>query len=244
MFFGSLLIGLSLRGKVNFYIVGVLSLLVVFIILPFQQSKKLSTETDFNTNTAFVNSLDVSYGDRLLVTSAFFAERINYAREIGYVQNAIKKGNFAYRYGESYYEIIYQLIPRIFWTDKPSYNTFTGREVPRIIGLVSRSDTSTSWGVNCFAEFIYNYPYEALPVFVILLYFLLNYFDTITTRIRLTPQYTWLLQTTLFFLSLNLVSVIFSSTYFLWTFLIVIILNSLSTLNNDTGFMRKHSYST
>lgn len=233
MFFGSILIGLTLRGRVNFYVVGVVSLLIVFIVLPFQQTKKLSTQTDFDTNTAFINSLDVSYVDRLLVTSSFFAERINYAREMGYVQNAISRGTYSLRHGESYFEIFYQLIPRILWEEKPSYNKFTGREIPRIIGLVSKSDANTSWGVNCFAEYIYNFPYQTLPLFIILLYLSLNYLDSITTKIKLQPQYIWLLQTTLFFLALNLVSVIFSSTYFLWTFLVIIILNALTTPHSN-----------
>lgn len=241
MFFGSILIGLTLRGRVNFYVVGVISLLIVFIVLPFQQTKKLSTQTDFDTNAAFVNSLDVSYGDRLLVTTSFFAERINYAREIGYVQNAISQGKYSLRNGESYYEIFYQLVPRILWAEKPSYNQFTGREIPRIIGLVSKNDANTSWGVNCFAEYIYNFPYQTLPLFILLLYFILSYLDSITTKIKLQPQYIWLLQTTLFFLSLNLVSVIFSSTYFLWTFLVIIILNALTTLSNHKVSVNRFS---
>jgi hypothetical protein len=233
MFFGSILIGLTLRGRVNFYLVGVVSLLIVFIILPFQQTKKLSTQTDFDTNAAFVNSLDVSFGDRLLVTSSFFAERINYAREMGYVQNAISSGTYSLRYGQSYYEIFYQLVPRILWEDKPSYNQFTGREIPRIIGLVSKNDANTSWGVNCFAEYIYNFPYQTLPLYIILLYLSLNYLDSITTKIKLQPQYIWLLQTTLFFLALNLVSVLFSSTYFLWTFLVIVGLNAFTTSDSN-----------
>lgn len=231
MFLGCLLIGWNLKGSVNYYIVGIAFFLVIFILLPFQQIKKSNTQLDFDTGVAFEQSLDYSYTDRLAIGASFFAERINYSREIGYVQNAIDKNYMQYRWGETYKEVFYQLIPRVFWDNKPVYNSFTGREIPRKVGLVSKYDMNTSWAVNSFAEFIYNFPYQYLPVFVILFFFFLNYLDSLCMRLRLKPQFAWLLQTTLFFLSLNLVTVVFSSTYFLWSFVIIIVLNSLSTID-------------
>lgn len=48
----------------------------------------------------------------------FFAERINYGRELAYAQNGINKRYLEYRYGMSYVEIFLQLIPRVVWARK------------------------------------------------------------------------------------------------------------------------------
>lgn len=240
LFFGCILIGWSLRGTLNYYIVGLLSIAFIVFIIPFQQIKKSSSANyGFDTNIAFEQSLDISLDKRFEMASGFFAERINYTREMGYVQNAVEKNYLAYRDGETYNELFYQLIPRFLWAGKPVYNRYTGYEVPRKIGILGKSDESSSWGVNSFAEFIYNFSYKYLPVFIVLLYCVLNYFDSLVFKLRLRPEYCWLLQTTLFFLSLNLVSVIFSSTYFLWSFIIIIFLNGISIATNANHTIRR-----
>ncbi len=240
LFFGCILIGWSLRGRVNYYIVSLLALTFIIFIIPFQQIKKArSSDFNFDVNRAFEQSLDISIGNRLELAGSFFAERINYMREMGYVQNAIEKDILSYRNGVTYQEMFLQLIPRYIWTDKPVYNWFTGYEIPRKIGILGRYDESSSWGVNSFAEFIYNFSYEYLPIFIAALFYLFDYLDKLVYRIRLRPEYTWLLQITLFFLSLNLVSVIFSSTYFLWSFIVIIILNAITGLTGENYSIRR-----
>ncbi len=243
LFFGCILIGWSLRGKINYYIVTILAIAFIVFILPFQQIKKSNSGVyDFDTNIAFEQSLDISFAKRLEIAGNFFAERINYTREMGYVQNAIEKNTLSYRNGETYSEVFYQLIPRVIWSSKPVYNRFTGYDVPRMIGILGKSDETSSWGVNSFAEFIYNFSYEYLPLFILALYGILNYLDKLVYKIRLRPEYTWLLQITLFFLSLNLVSVIFSSTYFLWSFIVIILLNAIKGLTSENYSIRRRAH--
>lgn len=240
MFFGSVLIGRSLRGKINYYIVGAIAVGFLIFIIPFQQLKKsVTSNSNFNTNVAFNQSLNYTLDERLAIAGSFFAERINYTREMGYVQNAVEKKYLPYRDGQTYIEVFFQLIPRFFWAQKPVYNRFTGYELPRTIGILGISDESSSWGVNCFAEFIYNFSYVYLPFFILALYFIINYLDKMVSKIGLVPEYAWLLQTTLFFLSLNLVSVIFSSTYFLWSIIIIIILNAMKSNNHANNTIRR-----
>lgn len=242
MFFGCMLIGWSLRGTINYYVVSVLSLVFIIFIIPFQQLKKSNANNyDFNANAAFEQSLNFTLDQRLEMSGNFFAERINYTREMGYVQNAVDRKILPYRNGETYVEVVFQLIPRFLWEAKPVYNHFTGYEVPRKIGMLSTTDETSSWGVNSFAEFLYNFSYEYLPIFVIALYFLLGYLDKLACQIPLRPEYTWLLQINLFFLSLNLVSVIFSSTYFLWSFIVIIVLNALSGTGDEGLTVRRNT---
>jgi len=243
LFFGCVVIGWSLRGKMNYYIISILSIAFIVFIIPFQQLKKNNFNNyNYETNIAFEESLDFTVDQRLEMSGSFFAERINYTREMAYVQNALDRNLLSYRYGETYIEIFFQLIPRFLWSSKPVYNRFTGYEVPRKIGILGKSDETSSWGVNSFAEFIYNFSYEYLPIFILALYSLLFYLDKLVYRIRLRPEYTWLLQITLFFLSLNLVSVIFSSTYFLWSFIVIILLNAITGLTNENHFIRRSAY--
>jgi hypothetical protein len=233
LFLGSLLIGWNLKSKINQKLLIFFCICIFLILLPFQQAKKLNVEREFDTIEEFTNSLNYSLSERIEIGSSFFSERINYGRELGYVQNALDQNRLELRNGETYKEIFYQLIPRFLWPYKPSYNQFTGREIPRKIGLVGFSDENTSWAVNSFAEYIYNFSYETLPIFIFLIYFLLFLLDFFASKWNLSPSYKWLLKTTLFFLSLNLVSVIFSSTYFIWTFIVIKVLDYMSKLKKS-----------
>lgn len=237
--FASILIGFNLKHKINpFFIVG-MAVAFFYFILPFQQIKKSNFEEfNFDAQAAFEAGLDYTFENRIQLVSDFFSERINYCREMGYVQNAIDNNQIQLRNGETYKEIFLQLIPRFLWSSKPSYNTFTGYEIPRKVDLLSYNDEYTSWAVTAFAEFIYNYSYKMLPLFIFLLYFLLKTIDNLCSKLSLLPHYAWLLQTTFFFLSLNLVSVIYSSTYFLWTFIVILILNWFEKQNYEISSIR------
>jgi hypothetical protein len=198
--------------------------------------KREHSEINLNYSEILNESLTLSNSVKINYISSFISQRINYVRELGYVQFAISNHSLEYRNGDSYKEIFYQLIPRFLWSDKPSYNYTTGYVIPRKVQLVSESDEITSWGVNVFAEFSYNFNYEYLPVFIVLFYFFLNFIDTMAVSLGLKIQNLLLLQVSLFFVTLNLVSIIYSSTYFLWLFLIIIFINKFS-IGSDEDFI-------
>jgi hypothetical protein len=237
----SILIGLNIRGKINYYLLIIIGITYFFFILPFQQIKKINF-IDFNNNPveAFKSTLEYSFNERSDILLEFLAERINYTREIAYVQIAINNSNLEYRNGDTYIELIYQIIPRIFWHDKPSYNNFTNYLLPRKVQLLQWEDPYTSWAVNSYAEFIYNFPYQFLPFFIIIIYTLLSYLDRLCINLNLLPEFSWFLQTTLFFLSINLVSVIYSSTYFLWAFIVIIISSKIFNKKNENSYLRRN----
>ena len=239
MFSASILIALSIRGRLNYWVLGVIGIIYCFFILPFQQLKK-QHYIDYNNDPVetFKASFDYDIEKRIEIFANFLAERINYTREMAYVQSALDNNRLENREGETYVEVLYQLIPRIFWKDKPSYNQFTGFEIPRRIQLLQWADLSTSWAVNSFAEFLYNFSYQFLPVFSVLLYLFLAFLDNLVDTLKLYPEYNWFLHATLFFLSLNLVSVIYSSTYFLWSFIVIYVFNWVKKImNTDEGII-------
>jgi hypothetical protein len=238
IFVGSLLIGFYLRRRLNLYFLTLVSIIFFIIVLPFQQFKRWSgSQSETDTFEILRRSTEVSYEKRFLLISQFITERINYMREMVYVQEAIDNGRIEYKYGETYLNVFYQLIPRYFWDEKPT-NRYINYEVPRLIGLLSWQDESTSWAVNSYAEFIYNFSYHFLPLFVLIIYLILNWFDTVTSRIEILFQYRWLLSVTLFFLSLSLVSVVYSSTYFMWLFIVVILLDKIHKSINANSAVR------
>ena len=240
MFSISILIGLNIRGKVNYLILSVIGIVYCFYVLPFQQLKKFNLSEYGNSPIeAFKASMNYDFEKRMEVFAQFLAERINYTREMAYVQSALDKGRLEEREGESYIEVLYQLIPRVFWEEKPSYAQYTGYQIPRKIELLHWEDFNTSWAVNSFAEFLYNFTFPFLPFFTVVLYAVLSFFDRLTLKLKLYPEFTWFLQATLFFLSLNLLSVIYSSTYFVWTFIIIIFFNQIKKNRNaDTAVRR------
>ena len=238
MFSASILIGLSIRGHINYWLLGLFGSVYCFFILPFQELKKMHyAEYHFNPSEAFKATLDYDIAERIEIVAGFLATRINYMREMAFVQSALENSKLESRNGESYTEVFYQLIPRTFWKDKPSYNYFTGFVVPRKIGLLDVDDLSTSWGVNSFAEFMYNFSYVFLPVYLIILYVILISFDHLCENLELSPEYKWFLNATLFFLSLNLISIMYSSTYFLWTFIIIYFFDRIKK-NGNTSIRR------
>jgi hypothetical protein len=236
LFIFSLLFGIYLKYKSKLGVFIIISVFVVSFILPFQILKREKSEINLNYSEILYESLTLSNSVKINYISAFLSQRINYVRELGYVQFAIANHSLEYRNGDSYKEIFYQLIPRFLWSDKPSYNYTTGYVIPRRAQLVSESDEITSWGVNVIAEFIYNFNYEYLPVFIVLFYLFLNFIDTMTVSLGLKIQNLLLLQVSLFFVTLNIVSIIFSSTYFLWVFLIIIFIDKFS-IGSDEDFI-------
>jgi hypothetical protein len=232
-------ITISIIFKYNFnrkqiYQFLIISLLTIIFSMPFQILKKNSEEMGLK-NISFLNGTIL---DQLVtgfkIIPHFIVNRLNYLREMSYVNSAILYNKINYIDGESYSSIFYQLIPRTIWKDKPLFNEFYGRRVPRLVGLVGESDQGTSWAVNPFAEFLYNFNYSGLWIFIILLFTLLRKIDLLTDSLNIDSRLKLYLELSLFFLSLNLVSLIFSSTYLIWLFIFILIINKFIINKNKT----------
>jgi hypothetical protein len=204
------------------------SLIFISVILPFQFLKK---NTDVSDKTELFSSIKGSVFDQfylgISLFPSFIINRLNYIREMAYVNFAVIRNKIQLLDGESYSNLFLQLIPRIFWDNKPKFNEFYGRLIPRQIGLVSESDLNTSWAVNPFAEFLYNFSHEYLWIFVVLYFLFLRFLDRISYSFNFDLRIKFYLILSLFFLSINLVSLSFTSTYLLWLFITVAILNKI-----------------
>jgi len=125
-----------------------------------------------------------------------------------------------YKEGETYEQIVLQLVPRILWPDKPSFNQYSNHYIPRRIGLVGEEVEYTSWGVNAYAEFIMNFHYKYLLVFVPLLFGVVNIIDRLISSIYKNPIIMWVTSTSFFFTTFEMVGVVNVSTYILWLLII------------------------
>ena len=238
MFLFSIGLGLSLRKKI-FLLYGFLfGPLIVMLIIPFQALKKSrKIKEDQNIVSAFVGSLSNKSYERESMTTTLLAFRLNYVRESAYVLRGIERKYISYRYGQTYSETILQLVPRAIWPDKPSYNHLANRVIPRQIGLLSKLDKHTSWGVNYYAEFLYNFPIYLLPIFFLLYFGLLGWLDRLSNKIGLAIDTLVLLKTTLFFQVLSTVTLSAASTYFLWIFIVVKLIDKLK-ISHSSGVTR------
>jgi hypothetical protein len=230
--------GLVLRNKKLFWIGLVLGPLFLLFVLPFQNLKKAGKiRDDQSYSDAFVISLNSKASPFDLAVN-FVAYRLNYGRESAYVIRGIDRNYIEYRYGETYMEMVLQLIPRVVWPDKPSYNYYTGFVLPRKIGLSARIDRHTSWGVNYFAEFLYNFPLQALPIFFLVYWGILIWLDKLSSKMSLLPELRMLLQFALFFQVLSTVTIVNAATYFLWIFIVLKIVNYF--LKPNTSYNRSY----
>ena len=111
-------------------------ILGVVYVLPFQQLKKFQySNIQGNLFQSFLLSMESPLDQKLTFSAYFFAERINYGREIAFIQHAVEKEWIRLRNGETYIETVQQLIPRVLWPDKPSFNTYINIVVPRTFTL-------------------------------------------------------------------------------------------------------------
>jgi hypothetical protein len=229
MLIGAIGIGAIFRSRGGIVIFGVLAIIILYVVLPFQQLKKFNSEQFFEDPEVFVYaSLDMSMEDRHSIINQFLGIRMNGARELAYVQAALDDGQISPRNGAGYIDAALQLIPRIVWPSKPSFNETTGFLLPREIGLVSWNDPYTSWGVNFWAEIALNYSYKMFIVLVPLFFFGARRLDAALSRIITQSGRRWIAGATLFFLFLQLVSIVNFVTYLLWFYLIIVMTDYVS----------------
>ncbi len=221
LFFLSFAIGLLQRSR-KFTIPVVLgAFFIVLLLLPFQHLKK----TDYykvkaNLSGSFVKTLNLPLSERLKFAGLFFAERINYGREIAYVNHAIHQKWLRLRNGETYGEMVLQAVPRSLWPGKPSFNYYTNYYLPRRIGLVGEEDDYTSWGVNVYAEFIMNFNRVYLLGFIPLLFWVVAGIDKFISNKYQNTLVKWVVQTSFFFITFEMVGIVNVSTFVIWMLIV------------------------
>jgi hypothetical protein len=194
--------------------------LALLVLLPFANEKKIHyQEVSRDPVGAFVRTLDLSMSQRVAFLTRFWAIRINAAREMGFVAHAIDAGRVPLRYGVSYWEAVQQLVPRALWPEKPSFNTTMNVDFARDIGLVAKTNKKTAWGVNVFAEAVWNFGGWALALFVPLFALGVAAIDELFARRIRHPTLRWVLGGALFFLIFGGASLVQMVTYLMWMFL-------------------------
>jgi hypothetical protein len=88
--------------------------------------------------------------------------------------------------------------------------------LPREIGLVGLEDPLTSWGVNLFAEAVWNFGVLSIAIAVPLFFWIAHALDGWAARWIRIPGIAWLVGASLFFHSLSIGSILNSTTFVLW----------------------------
>ena len=220
-FAGSLTLGLALRSRRWAVLSPLLVASLVLLVLPFAHQKKVDYErVSADPVRALADTLTMSLQDRLLFTAEFWATRVSGARELGYVEYATTAGHLPLRGGDSYVEALEQLVPRILWPSKPSFNLSTNYYLARTLGLLDWSDESSSWGINLYAEAAWNFGAVHLVWFVPLVFLLSSSLDRQFTRRIRTTGVAWLARAALFFYAMAIVGLVNAMTFLLWLFIV------------------------
>jgi hypothetical protein len=190
-------------------------------MLPFQLIKRDNFERFQNEPMAVVRaSIDLDTNTRLQMIEEFICRRMNYTREMAYIDRALSQG-FPLSEGQSYINAALNLIPRTLWPEKPSLANYQNYELPRLIGLLQATDKDTSWGINMFAEGVQNFGVNSLPLFIPLV-FLFNHGLMFLLGISIKSKAAFSLgRACLFFLSLCFTSVIFAVSTTIACFLLL-----------------------
>jgi hypothetical protein len=203
-------------------------LFAIFILLPFAQEKKLHyQEVTAAPLAAFSRSFAISPQERLFFVADFWAVRIDGARELAYVEEALDSGRIAPRGGLTYWEALQQLVPRLLWPDKPSFNLAPNYYLARQIGLVGWEDPDTSWGVSLYAEAMWNFGAWVLLLFVPIVFMIVEHLDRLVMRSFTDALITQVVMATFFFRFLDVPGAISLVTYILWLLVITKLLDLL-----------------
>lgn len=191
------------------------------VLIPFVEYKKREhAHFEEDPLGALVASQAVGIDERFSLIGEFSAYRLNALRELAHISWSLN-ATISLQYGDTYLECLYQLVPRVIWPDKPSYNNIANRVLPRKVGLVGSEDEGTSWGVCLFAEMAYNYPVGNLIWFVPLLFFIANRLDWLAVRMFAAPPLRLICFATLFGMSFCVVGAAYASTYVVWSFIVL-----------------------
>lgn len=190
-------------------------------LIPFQLAKRRDYKSFMaNPMVAFQKSLDMGFTERWRDIGDFVAKRINYTRELTYVNRALDAG-YEPQHGKTYLNVIYQMVPRMLWPAKPQMAYWAGYDLPREVGLLQTVDTVTSWAVNMFAEATYNYRIWCLVWFVPAAILFAEFLEKLVKRFSHTRQAIVLGNVAFFYLFLSITTVIFGATMTIGLFLVV-----------------------
>jgi hypothetical protein len=198
----------------------ILSVVSLLFLIPFQLKKRVDYLRFTSDPTGvFRESLELTNSERVEAVGQFLVIRINYVRELVYVNRALDSG-MAVTHGSTYKSIIYQMIPRVLWPSKPELAYWSQYTLPREVGLLQHIDEYTSWAVNIFAEACYNFEKRCLIWFIPVVFFLLHGLDRLVHRSLKSAQARVLCLATLFFVLMSATNAIYlSSTIFAVGFL-------------------------
>jgi hypothetical protein len=121
-------------------------------------------------------------------------QRLNQNFFIGLSAERIRDGEVPYLYGQSVWEGVLSLVPRIYWPDKPVFGG-SPMIVSEMTGL--HLSTSTSWGVGNVMEFYINFGVPGLVLGFGILGWLLGWLDLRAAQSELRGDFG---RTILFFL--------------------------------------------
>lgn len=201
--------------------IGLFALIGLSISLPFAHEKKVRyEEVMVDPISALGHTLRMPPADRLMFVANFWAIRINGAREIGHVVDGLEAGRVDLRGGLTYWEALQQLVPRVIWPAKPSFNETTNYDLARQLRLLGWEDFDTSWGISIYAEAVWNFGALSLAIFIPLAFWLAEKVDYVVARRTRRLIAGWLIRTSLFFQFLAIVGLVNVTTYVLWSFLV------------------------
>jgi hypothetical protein len=206
-------IGIAVRYKylIPWAIAALATALV--IVFPFQVLKRRDTlQFQADPFGMFARTLTLSIDQRTELLGQFFVIRISYSRELIYVARALEYGLIEPQDGDTYAAIVYQIVPRFIWPDKPELANWAGFELPRLVGLLDRTDYNTSWAVNPFAEACYNFELYSLIWFVPLFFLIMRLLENIVAKSFRNPRSARLANISQFFIVLSMTTVIFGVT--------------------------------
>ncbi len=225
---GAVSLGLILRRRRLVFSAQFLVILSLLFLLPFANEKKMHyEEVVADPLGTFAETLRATPSERSDFIIDFWAVRINGLREAAFVTRGLEGGDISYRYGLTYWEAAQQLVPRALWPSKPSFNQTTNYYLARQIGLLSWVDDHTSWGVNFFAEAIWNVGLWGLFLFVPILFFFINGLDKFVQKRVKREILRWLAQGALFFMFIDSVGLVNMATYLLWILVLVLLIERL-----------------
>jgi hypothetical protein len=217
---GAILLGLVLRRRAWLWVSPVIVVVTVLLLLPFAQLKKTDyARVQADPIAAFEETAAMPIDERITLVTEIWAERVNFVREMAFINAALESSRIDVRGGDTYVEAMMQLVPRIFWPEKPSFNVSTNYYLARDVGLVGWADSDTSWGVSLFAEIVWNFRALHLLWAVPLIFLLGSQFDRTAARIR-HKGVLWFVQTACFFFGAGIVGLVNALTFLLWSLLI------------------------
>jgi hypothetical protein len=126
-------------------------------------------------------------------------------------------------------------VPRALWPGKPSFNLERNYYLARRIGLVGKEDKGTSWGINYLAETVWNFGISGLIWGLPITFLAASWLDKWAERNLKRPIMLFLVKGALFFVFIDLVGMVNTTTYVLWLFLVGYGVNRILTIRTKPG---------